>query len=89
MFADLDEEAVTGVDIDGMVFDPNNFKAVREVNKLDIFSTAFHKSTNTPFRVPIGKIKNSIFLSVQIFQCRFMSTISHSYFTYSLPQSRS
>lgn len=32
MFSELDEEAVTGVDCDGMVFDPNNFKAVREVN---------------------------------------------------------
>lgn len=31
VFAELDEEAVTGVDCDGMVFDPNNFKAVREV----------------------------------------------------------
>lgn len=34
VFAELDEETVTGVDIDGMVFDPNNFKAVREVCRL-------------------------------------------------------
>ena len=32
VFAELDEEAVTGVDCDGVVFDPSNFKAVREVS---------------------------------------------------------
>lgn len=32
MFADLNEEAVTGVDCDGVVFDPNHFKAVREAS---------------------------------------------------------
>ena len=32
VFADLDEEAVTGMDVDGMVFDPNHFKAVREAS---------------------------------------------------------
>ena len=31
VFAELDGESVTGVDCDGMVFDPNNFKAKREV----------------------------------------------------------
>lgn len=44
MFAELDGESVTGVDCDGMVFDPNNFKAKREVICHVIFREIFFSS---------------------------------------------
>lgn len=67
MFADLDEEAVTGVDVDGMVFDPKNFKAVREVS---------FRAAKIPFGFIIINRRNSVHLSVEILQCSFMSTPS-------------
>ncbi|XP_078369782.1 uncharacterized protein LOC144653617 isoform X1 [Oculina patagonica] len=64
VFAELDEEAVTGVDVDGMVFDPNNFKAVREVQlsqeAIHILSLSPGSRTEEQLQTALVALKTSV-----------------------------
>jgi len=64
VFSELDEEAVAGVDCDGMVFDPNNFKAVREVQlsqeAIHILSLSPGSRTGEQLQTALVALKTSV-----------------------------
>ncbi|CAH3184496.1 unnamed protein product [Porites evermanni] len=64
VFAELDEEAVTGVDCDGVVFDPSNFKAVREVHlsqeAIHILSLSPGSRTEEQLQTALVALKTSV-----------------------------
>ena len=63
MFAELDAETVTSVDCDGMIFDPTNFKAMREVSQ-EIQGYLFFRTTFSGSRL----VKSS-YTQHSIFSC--------------------
>lgn len=64
VFAELDGESVTGVDCDGMVFDPNNFKAKREVHlsleAIHILSLSPGSRTEEQLQTVLKALKTSV-----------------------------
>ncbi|XP_067040095.1 cyclic nucleotide-binding domain-containing protein 2-like isoform X2 [Acropora muricata] len=64
VFAELDGESVTGVDCDGMVFDPNNFKAKREVHlsleAIHILSLSPRSRTEEQLQTVLKALKTSV-----------------------------
>ncbi|XP_074620546.1 uncharacterized protein LOC141879247 isoform X1 [Acropora palmata] len=64
VFAKLDEESVPGVDCDGMVFDPNNFKAKREVHlsleAIHILSLSPGSRTEEQLQTVLKALKTSV-----------------------------
>ncbi|XP_015774748.1 PREDICTED: cyclic nucleotide-binding domain-containing protein 2-like [Acropora digitifera] len=63
-FIKLDGESVTGVDCDGMVFDPNNFKAKREVHlsleAIHILSLSPGSRTEEQLQTVLKALKTSV-----------------------------
>lgn len=64
VFAELDAETVTSVDCDGMIFDPTNFKAVREVQlsqeAIHILSLSPGSRTEEQLQTALVALKTSV-----------------------------